>query len=171
MPDKCPGGGWARLELTEPSMEKHELTFLSTTEFPVDGGWLNKWKLFFNSHRGNFSFLTTSTPSTTATTSAEKSHAFAKSSCGHRLTFFFFGVSIKGTETMTPIVLTPAGTYKLVIRQLWYIFRLNSFGSKFRGQGTRVGSPSEYSSWCFLPSQANRNGCLLPPKYGQKCKF
>ena len=47
--------------------------------------------------------------------------------------YFFFGVSTKGTETMTPIVLTSTGTYKLVFGQLWYIFRLNSFGSKFRG--------------------------------------
>ena len=52
-----------------------------------------------NSLLRNSSFLTTSTPSTSATTSAEKSHAFAKSSYSHRL-MFFFGVSTEGTEAM-----------------------------------------------------------------------
>ena len=92
MPNKCPGG-WARLELTEPLNRVQALAFLSTTKFSINGGWLNKRKLLSNSRRRNFSFLTTSTPSTAATTSAEKSHAFAKSRYSHRqlhrLMFFF----------------------------------------------------------------------------------
>ena len=69
-------------------------SFLSTAELSIDGGWLNKRKLLSNSLGRNFSFLSTSTPSTAATTSAEKSHAFAKSSCSHRQ-MFFPGVSTK----------------------------------------------------------------------------
>ena len=149
MPNKCTGG-WAHLELIELLCRVQALAFLSTTKFSIDGGWLNKWKLLSNSRRRNFSFLTTSTPSTAATTSAEKSHAFAKSRCSHRL-FFFFGVSTKGTEAMTILDRSYTKTYKLVIGQLWYIFRLNSFGSKFRKKRLEFGGPSEYSSWCFLP--------------------
>ena len=97
--------------------------FLSTTEFSIDGGWLNKRKLLSNSRRRNFSFLTKSTPSTAATTSAEKRHAFTKSSC------------TKGTEAMTIlIVVTPRRTSSTSDNSLWCIFRLNSFGSKFRNK-------------------------------------
>ena len=96
MPNKCPGE-WARLELTEPLCRTQGLAFPSTTEFSIDGGWLNKQQ--FNpvqlSSKKLFSFPTASTPSTAATTSAEKSHAFAKSRCSHRL-FFFFRCQHKG---------------------------------------------------------------------------
>ena len=102
-------GESARLELTEPLCRAQALAFLSTTEFSIDGGWLNKRKLLSNSLRRNFSFLTTSTPSTAATTSAEKSHAFAKSCCSHRL-MYFFGVSTKGVEAISPFVVTPRRT-------------------------------------------------------------
>ena len=125
-------GEWARLELTEPLCRAQALAFLSTTEFSIDGGWLNKRKLLSNSLRRNFSFLTTSTPSTAATTSAEKSYAFAKSCCSHRL-MFFFGCQHKGRGGDFP-VRSYTKTYKLVIGQLWYIFRLNSFGGKFRNK-------------------------------------
>ena len=90
----------------EPSM--------STTEFSIDGSWLNKRKLPSSSLRRNFSFLTTSTPSTAAITSPEKSHAFARSSCSHRL-MFFFGVSTKGTKTMMIPDRSSTKTYKLII--------------------------------------------------------
>ena len=114
--DKCPGR-WARLELTEPlcrAQHGKALAFLSTTEFSIDGSWLNKRKLPSSSLRRNFSFLTTSTPSTAAITSPEKSHAFARSSCSHRL-MFFFGVNTKGTKTMMIPDRSYTKTYKLII--------------------------------------------------------
>ena len=82
-----PGIDWARAQ------HGKALVFLSTTEFSIDA-----WRL---------------AKQTKVTTSAEKSHAFAKSSCSHRLMFFFSALAQRTRRrwgSWSPIVVTPRRT-------------------------------------------------------------